>query len=61
VIFLYAKPARGCQDEREKNRLAGMIAKKKKKKELQTGGNVFKTQMNSTMLINLTTGLFHMA
>ena len=35
--------------------------KKKRKKELQTGGNVFKTQMNSTMLINLTTGLFHMA
>jgi len=26
VIFLYAKPARGCKDEREKNRLAGTIA-----------------------------------
>jgi hypothetical protein len=38
VIFLYAKPARGCQDEREKNRLAGMIAKKKKKKGIANGG-----------------------
>jgi len=40
VIFLYTKPARGCKDEREKNRLAGTIAKKKKK-GIANGGYCF--------------------